>query len=902
MSMLIRWLLRRCLGEADAGVFLSELEEMYLHRVEMEGRSAADRWRRAEMRQAALNVAASRIRRDPKPDRPRERSVRSIPSVGESVGRVVRDVRVALRALRQRPLFALIAVGTLALGIGANTAIFSVVNALFLRSPPYRAPEELVQVYTGFPFSAQPPTGRTSYREFLELRELTEAFAEVEAYETILGSVREEGGPRAAYVEAVTPGLLGMLGLEPILGRTFLPEEGVSPGEHPVAILGHAYWQRVYGGDPGVPGRTIHLAGQSYSVVGVAPPALKALQGAMLTADLLVPMTMAQAVDGASGVASRPDRFPSSVNTFARLAPGVSLEQAQLRAEGLYRRIPRTGQEPPEDWSFRLYPLEDQVISPQIDAGLTTIAAFLFSVVGLVLLLACTNLANLLLARGKDREKEIAVRLALGAGRRRLVVQLLTETVILALLGGIAGLLMAQWTLGLLLRLQPRIGVTFNVDVSPDGPVLLFTFGVAALTGILFGLVPALAATRPDVTPALKGEADSYRRRRLSLRSGLVAFQMAVSVILLAGASLFLRSLIEAQNTDLGFSTREAGTVWVDLVRSGVPPSDWSNTIEELKIRARTQVGIRVLGAADALPLLGRNTARFAVSGVTPPEGQSGHSVTVFRVDEGFREAMGIPLRSGRWIQGMDRPGAQDVVVVSEAAARRFWADRSPVGQEIRSSRDDRSYRVVGVVGDVKVDRLSDRPERVFYFSLAQQTVSRVWMVATGDRSPSELVGDLRQAVREVSPDLLIMQTQTMEERIGVNLYPARMAALLLGAFGLVALTLAAIGLYGIVSLAVSRRIREVGIRMSLGANAGQVMSMVVMGSMGSVVLGGLAGLGLAYGLARLIRGLLFGVAPADPLTLLTVPLLLGAVATVATFIPARRASRVDPVRALNSE
>jgi predicted permease len=502
-----------------------------------------------------------------------------------------------------------------------------------------------------------------------------------------------------------------------------------------------------------------------------------------------------------------------------------------------------------------------------------------------------------------DRKREIAVRLAIGAGRRRVVTQLCTETLLLSAMGGAGGFILSQWAVDLLLRLQPQTGFAFTLDTTPDIRVLLFTLAVVSLAGLLFGLVPALAATRTGISPTLKGEGPAGSGRgRLGLGGGLVALQMTVSIILLTGAGLFSHSLLVARNTDPGFSTEDAVSVWINLEISGLPPAEWSQVTEALQEGTRAMPGIQLLGATGILPLLNSEVDHVQIPGLDPPEGRDSHGIDIYRIDEGYLDVLEIPLLSGRGIEVGDRANSEPVVLVSQEAARRFWPGESPLGKEIVSRSTDVSYRVVGVVDDVTSVHLSENPQPAIYYSLAQRPGDDVYLVARGTGSHADVIGALRRAVREVDPDLLILLGQTMKERLGVNLYPARIAALFLGAFGMLALVLAAIGLYGVVSLSVSRRTREMGIRMAVGADAGSVVGMVLRGSLVSVGVGAVMGLGLALVGARLIRTFLFGVEPADPATLVAVPLLLGTVAAAAALIPAMRASRVDPVEALRTE
>jgi predicted permease len=445
--------------------------------------------------------------------------------------------------------------------------------------------------------------------------------------------------------------------------------------------------------------------------------------------------------------------------------------------------------------------------------------------------------------------------------------------------------------------------VPLTLDLGVDGSVLLFTFGVSTLAGLFFGLAPALQSTNPDVAPTLKDDRSTTRHRRLGLRNLLVAFQMALSVVLLVGGGLFVRSLGVAGNADLGFSTRDAGVVWVDLSISGVPSAEQPALREELTLRARALPGIEAATSASHIPFLfGASGGYYDIPGADPPADWAGHNVQRAEVDPAFFETMGIPLVTGRAFMEEDRPGSPRVAIVNETAARWYWPGESPVGREIFPLGSEQGFRVVGVAGDTKINRLREPAKPLFYFPIAQMRDQDLILVARGRPAPEQITGMLRGMIREVNPNLMIMDAKTMEENIGVVLFPARMAALLLGVFGLLALTLATIGLYGVVSFAVSQRTQEMGIRLSLGADAGAVMGMVMRGAMGLVGIGGIVGLAAAIVLAQLIRSVLFGVGPWDATTLLGVPILLGIVAAMAALIPARRASRVDPVEALKYE
>jgi predicted permease len=570
---------------------------------------------------------------------------------------------------------------------------------------------------------------------------------------------------------------------------------------------------------------------------------------------------------------------------------------------GLSQQLKSNHPEAYETRSFNVVPTQDVQLQPDVDAGLAYVATLLMTMVGLVLLLTCTNLAGFLLARGTDRKKEIAVRLALGARRRRLITQLLTETVLLGVIGSAVGLAVARWGLDLLTGLVPPTYVPITVDHRIDGTVLLFTVAVATAAGVLAGLAPALQTTKPDVASTLKDEAVTGRTRGLGLHSGLVALQIAISIVLLVGGGLFLRTLQVANDVDPGFTTQDGGIVWVDLGASGLPRQEWTSTTERLAERARSLPGVEGIGLSNGIPLtVGNWRADYIVPGVDPPEGRDGHQVIYYSIDSEFFNTMGIALLAGRGITAFDRGGTEPVVVVSEAAARRFWPGADPLGREVVALNSNRVHRVVGVARDVKIERPDEDPQPLFYLSYAQTPVNNVRLIARGLASPRELAAALREVVRAVDDDLVILAETTMGEQLSLVLFPSRLAAGLLGAFGVMALTLAVIGLYGVVSFAVSRRTQEVGIRIALGANTGAVVGMVVRGAMRVVFVGVVVGLAAAWFLARLLSWFLVAVQPRDPITLISVPLLLCGVALIATLVPARRASKVSPVQALHYE
>ena len=814
---------------------------------------------------------------------------------------MLRDVRMAMRSLRRRPVFLVVATISLAIGIGANTAIFSLINAVFIKQYPYEAPEELVRIYTSVPGRTE--YGTTSFPNYRDIRDAGGAFKAVGGYKTMLSRMELRDETVRVMGEAVSQTLFPMLGLEPALGRAFLPEEDEVPGSHPVVMLGHGFWQRTFGGDPEIIGTTVRLAGRPFTVVGVTPEGFHGLTGAGLTSDFFVPIVTYGVVAGFADHSYLENRLDRRYYVIGRIADGLAVESAVAHLEVLSSQIQTANPEFEQEWVFTILPIRDVALDPDFDRAVQPFAVLFMAAGGLVLLLACANLSSFLMARGTDRQKEIALRIALGAGRLSLVRQFLTETVLMAILGGVSGVLAAQATLSVLSRMPSPLPIPISLELGMDRTVLLFTVGISVLAGLLFGLAPALRSTNPDVAPTLKGGMLQTRQRRFGFRNGLVAFQVALSVVLLVGGGLFVRSLGAAREADLGFSTREAGIVWTDLSVSGVSAAEQGGLREELTRRARALPGIEAATSASHIPFLFSASGGFySIPDVEAPVQGQGHNVQREEVDPAFFETMGIPLLEGRAFSEDDRPGSLPVVVLNETAAGRFWPGESPLGRQIYPVESEQGYQVVGVVGDTKIERLREPSKPLFYFPIAQSSDPDLVLVARGRPAAEEITAMLRQMIKEVRPDLMIMDSKTMEENVGVVLLPARMAAYLLGVFGVLALTLAAIGLYGVVSYSVAQRTREVGIRMSVGADAAAVMSMVLRGAMGVVGVGGIVGFAVAFALAHLIRHVLYGVAPWDLVTMIGVPLVLSFVAAVAALIPAHRASQVNPVEALKYE
>jgi predicted permease len=811
------------------------------------------------------------------------------------------DLKYAVRRLFGSPGFTLVAILSLALGIGANTALFTVVNRLMLEGVGLSDPATLVQVYTseeeGYPYST------SSYPDYFDLRDRNQVFEDVVAHAMFFAQSEVDGGePMLSMGEVVSGNYFDVLGVRPALGRGFSPEEDETPETHPVVVIGFDYWERVFGGDPAIVGRTLRILRKPYTIVGVAPEGFGGMWPG-ISVDMWVPSMMTDHVNRAFGGTRLENRGSRSLFLTARLAPGVTAEQAAEYVATFSRGLAEAYADTNEGRIMTALPAQDVALHPFVDRALLPVAGLLFAVVGLVLLIACTNLASFLLARGADRKKEIAVRLALGARRWTLVRQLMTETVVLAVLGGLGGLLLAQWTLSLVVGFQPPIPIPINLDLSPNGTVLWFTLLVAVAAGMLFGLVPALQSTRPDVAPTLRDESGAVAggRSRWSLRNGLVVAQVSLSFVLLIGAGLFVRSLQKAQAIDPGFYTGAAAMVWPNLEMSYITEEEGVVLWEELVQRASALPGVTGVTLADRMPLgVTVQTTEVLPDGVTPPEGLDGFDVDYAVTDEHYFEVMAVPLVAGRGLASTDVAEGEPVAVVSEAFVRQFWPGETGLGRTL--SRRGREYRVVGVARDTKVRTLGESPRPYVYFSHRQNYNPVLNVVIRGTLPEPELLGQLQTMVRETRSDLVVLSASTMRDHLAIPLYAPRMAAMLLGVFGGLALALSGIGLYGVVSYSVARRTREVGIRMSLGADARKVVRMVVVSGMRLVAVGGILGLMLSATVTWLLSRFLYGVSTTDVATFVAIPLVLTLVAMVAAFIPARRASRVNPVEALRTE
>jgi predicted permease len=822
-----------------------------------------------------------------------------------------KDLKYGARALASHPGFTAVAVASLALGIGLNTTIFSVVNAVLLRPAPVDRPHELVRVYASKPGEFE-QYSVSSYLDYVDYRDGNDVFSGLVGHSLILASYSREGRSEILIGEVVTTNYFDVLGVDMLLGRDFSDEENRAPGENPVALISHGFWQRHFGGNPGVLGQSIRLDGLRYTVIGVVPPSFTGMTPGF-TLEAWVPVTMADEVetmgmndvDGVPATDSRiRERGRRWMFLTGRLKEGVTLEQAQsqmsILAAGLAQEYPDFN----KDLDVALVPASDVRLHPLLDQMLTPIAALLMGVVGMVLLIACANVANMLLAKATTRQKEIAVRLAIGAGRGRLIRQLLVESLLLSGFGGVLGLILSIWTTGLIKAFHPPIPITFTLDLGIDIRVLFFTLAISILTGVVFGLAPAFRASRTDLVSSLK-ETMFHRKAggRLGLGNVLVVGQVALSLVLLVGAGLLLRGLVAARHVDLGFNPERLGIFTLNLDMNRYEDERAELFYQQALERIRSLPGVESASVGQRFPLeFNYNLTEIWVEGheLTPDE-DSPLDVDIAMVDDTYFRTMNIPLLEGREFLTSDTADSAPVIIVSEALARLFWPEESAIGKRIRT-RSGTSYAIVGTARNYKVRTVGEQPRPHLHFARAQRFSPYGSIVFKTAAAPANQLETVRRELLAMDPDLLIMEATTMEERMAVALFTVRMGGRLLSGFSLLAVLLAAVGLYGLIAYWVNQRTREIGIRMALGAGQDRILSFVVKRGMVLAGIGILFGLAGGFILSRILASSLYGVHPLDPWTYGASCLFLLAVAFFANAVPAWRAARVDPVTALHYE
>ncbi len=816
---------------------------------------------------------------------------------------VLQDLRYGARLLFRNPGFTLVAVLSLALGIGANSTIFTLVDAVLLRPLPVEDGERLVALFTTDErnrgsFLNLLPTSRLNFADY---REESDAFSGMAAINALPLAFSGRGDPEQIFGEMVTGNFFALLGVKPALGRAFLADEDAVPGARLVTVLSHSFWQRRLGGDPGVVGGTLTLNGQAFTVIGVAP---RGFQGtnATFSPALWVPYMAYPQVTSGFLRENLDSRRALLFQVIGRLAPGKTIDGAEASLKTIAERLAREYPDANGGRSVALLPLAEATINPGFRGNVVSAATLLMAVVGLVLLIACANVANLLLARAAVRQREVAVRLSVGASRGRLVRQLLTEGLLLALAAGLLGILIAYWGQGLLWSVRPPAIPADAIDFSPSGRVLAFTALVSLLTAALFGLAPAWSASRPSIVDELKqrGGPAIGGNRPLSLRNLLVAGQVALSLVALVGAGLFVRSLASAQKIDPGFDHEKLAALTVNLGAQGYDAARAREFRRRMLERASALPGVERATLATVIPLFQGGFLRTVFpEGVDSSDRGKGRLVQLTTVEPGYFETMGIPLRRGRALLPADDERAPRVAVVNETMAKQFWPDGDAVGKRFKFFGQEWWNEVVGVAADGKYNFIGENPQPYIYLSLGQSNEPAVSLVLRAASDPASALGLARREVQEMDRALPVTNVFTLADVLRQSLWAPRTGALLLALFGLLSLLLAVVGIYGVLSYSVKQRTRELGVRMALGAGQRDVLRLVVAQALTLVGVGIAIGLALSLAAGRLVASFLFGVSTRDPLTLVGVPLLLGTAALAASALPAWRATRVDPVASL---
>jgi predicted permease len=815
---------------------------------------------------------------------------------------LVQDMRFGLRRMLKTPGFTIVAILSLALGIGANTAIFSLVNTVMFPPLPVAEPERLLSVYP-VSMSHDGQVQAFSYPNYKDFRDRNEVFSGLFVTRFSPMSISHEGRNDRVWGFLVSGNYFDILGVRAAYGRTFTQEEDKVRLKDPVAVLSYDFWQRRFGSDPNLVGKTTILNGHSFTIIGITP---KGFAGSELAydPDLWVPMMMQEWIEPGNNYLDR--RETQNLFATGRLKPGVSVEQAEASLKVLAEQLGREYPETNENMSIMVTP--PGLIHPLLRDPVVSFSAVLMVTVGLVLLIACTNLANLLLARATERRREIAIRLALGASRRRIIGQLLVESVLLAISGGVIGLLLAFVTIRMVAAFKLPIDFPLKINIFLDERVFCFTLFVSLLTGVLFGLVPALQATNLELLPSLKDATSQAGARRSLLRNGLIVSQVALSLVLLIAAGLVVRALQHLQTSSPGFDPGNSLIMSVDVGLQGYDKARGQQFYHLLTERVRAIPGVRSASIADFIPLsLNYSSSNIHVEGQPPARGGNLPTSMVATIDLNYFTTMGIPFIAGRDFTDKDTSETPKVMIVNETFARQFFSGSNPVenaiGKRVSTGGPEGPFnQIVGVVRNGKYFSIGEEAQPFMYFATSQYYHSYAILVARTDSDPERMIGTIREEISRLDPHLPVFDAKTMEKHMGLSLFPARVAATLLGGFALLTLLLAAIGIYGVMSYSVVQRTREIGIRLALGAQPMHVLRMVVRQGMVLASIGLVIGLVGSVGMGKLITTMLYGVSATDGVTFLSTSLLLGAVVLVACIIPARRAMKVNPIETLRYE
>lgn len=825
------------------------------------------------------------------------------------------DIRYALRWLGKSPGFTLVAVASLAIGIGFNTALFAIVDAVLFKPLPVAAPDRLVDVFTS-DATGTVDYSTSSYPDYLDLSAQNDVFDGIVGYSPMMAALNLDGRSRLAMGEIVTGNYFQIFGVGAALGRTILPSDDV-PGAPKVVFISRRYWTRELGSAADAVGRSLRIRGTSYTIVGVSTagfsgmvPILAPEMWIPVAASLEVePVGMHDAVPSPTGTTRLDRRADRWLFMRGRLKPGRTIEQTRANLALLAARLAADYPATNRDRRISVKPTGDVHFHPALDAVVVPIAAALMTVVGLVLLIACANVASMLLARASSRHKEIGIRLAIGASRGRLMRQLVTEAVVLSLLGAVAGTLLAWWITSAVAALSLPLPIPLAFDLRIDGRVLAFTLGATFLAALLAGMAPALQATKPSLVADLRGESSGSQAagRRWTLRDALVAAQMAITALLLVVSALLTRSLIAARHTTAGFGVNTLAIVSTDTSTVGLKGEQSVRFYDRAIAKVSAIPGVEAAALATRVPMqLNSNQWEIWVPGRHQP-GDHGDTVEVTTVSPEYFKTMGVGIVEGRSFTSADRPETPRVAVVNETLARMTWPGQSAIGKIFRTRGGaGPPFEIVGVSADHKVRTLSEPPTPFLHISLTQRPSSYAAVVARTRGDAGALLRDMRRELLAIDPNLVFIENQTMEMQVDATLFPMRAAAWLVSGVGLVAMLLAAIGLYGVIAYSVARRTKEIGIRVALGARPGAVVGLVMRQGLVVAAAGLVAGAAatgvVAVLFARMIAGVLYRVSVADPFSWLGAAALLLAVSALANLIPAWRASRIDPTEALRSE
>ena len=816
---------------------------------------------------------------------------------------LLQDVRYGLRTLAKTPGFALIVALTLGLGIGANTAIFSVVNAFLLRPLPVHNPHELVVLAVTHEGNEDPHP--PSYLDTKDYRENTDKFTDIAGYNINFIGLSADNRAERVTVSYVTSNFFPMLGVNALHGRVYQRGEGDEANAPMNLVLGHGYWKRRFAGDTGVIGKNVIVNGQAATIIGVTP---ESFHGAYALVDMDCYLPFGVQFQKKSTREELAGRENHNFRAIARLKPGVSIEEAQASLAVIAKRLETEYPKTNKSVVVRLFKETAARPEPNSAEQSPIVSALFLSLAGLVLLVACVNVANLLLVRGTMRQKELAIRAALGAGRTRLVRQLLTESLVLAGLGGLAGIAIGQWASSLLASVRLPVDLPILFDFSPDWRVFAYAMGVALVAGLIVGVTPAVKASRANVHDTLRegGRGTSESGKRLRLRGLLVVGQVAGSLVLLVSAGLFVRSLGNAHAVDLGFDYRGVLNLSMDVEQQGYDEARGRAFYRELERRVRELPGVDAASLAYSVPMGHYSNGEYVyLEGEIVDPNRRPPTAGYNQVTPDYFKVMGIALLRGRGFAEQDAEGAPLVAVVNEAFAKKYWPEQEPLGKRFRM-KDEKSplIEVVGVSRNGKYGFIFDEVRPYFFLPIHQYyTPLRALQIRTRV-APETLAPAVREQIRALDANLPVFDVGTMEHQLqgGNGFFLVNMGAVLAGSLGMLGLALAVIGVYGVVSYSASRRTQEIGIRMALGAQRGEILKMVLGQGIALVGIGVVVGLGAAFFLSRAMANMLFGISAHDPLTFAGVSLLLGAVALIACLIPARRATRIDPIIALRYE